>query len=240
MGRIKGHYEWDDDDLTPGHKKEGGLHQNLFDKDGSLRGSARFVPDDRDDTDSFVVSESVYVPTEQRRKSREQEELEEAIAAVIGHLIDQGVSKVRREISQWYQETGRPAFDARRAKIAERRTRRKVSKGGAERGVAGEEPSQEVAALRPDMSRAEAQARYLAALASRAYSDEQMRLVVNANILDVEGDGLLGIERALAQIPPAQMKILLEKMVADPSMLTEHTLAELASILAKRDQRSLE
>ncbi|MFY1674029.1 hypothetical protein ACN27G_29430 [Plantactinospora sp. WMMB334] len=24
MGRIKGHYEWNDDDLTPGQKKEGG------------------------------------------------------------------------------------------------------------------------------------------------------------------------------------------------------------------------
>ena len=46
MGRIKGHYEWDDDDLTPGQKKEGGLHQNLFDSEGNLKGSARFIPDD--------------------------------------------------------------------------------------------------------------------------------------------------------------------------------------------------
>jgi hypothetical protein len=46
MGRIRGHYEWDDDDLTPGRKKEGGLHQNLFDADGHLKGNARFVPED--------------------------------------------------------------------------------------------------------------------------------------------------------------------------------------------------
>ena len=44
MGRIKGHYEWDDDNLTPGRKKEGGLHQNLY-RDGELKDSARFTPD---------------------------------------------------------------------------------------------------------------------------------------------------------------------------------------------------
>jgi hypothetical protein len=44
VGRISGHYEWDDDDLTPGHKKKGGLHQNLFDSEGNLKGSARSSP----------------------------------------------------------------------------------------------------------------------------------------------------------------------------------------------------
>jgi hypothetical protein len=37
MARIRGHYEWDDDALTPGRKKEGGLHQNLYDSAGNLR-----------------------------------------------------------------------------------------------------------------------------------------------------------------------------------------------------------
>jgi hypothetical protein len=44
MGRIKGHYEWDDDDLTPGHKKEGGLHQNLFDSEGNPRAALGSSP----------------------------------------------------------------------------------------------------------------------------------------------------------------------------------------------------
>ena len=64
MGRIKGHYEWDDDDLTPGRKKEGGLHQNLFDGEGNLKGSARFIPDDGTDPDPLVITETVYVPIE--------------------------------------------------------------------------------------------------------------------------------------------------------------------------------
>ena len=37
MARIRGHYEWDDDDLVPGQKKEGGLHQSLYDSEGNLK-----------------------------------------------------------------------------------------------------------------------------------------------------------------------------------------------------------
>ena len=92
------------------------------------------------------------------------------------------------------------------------------------------------------MSRAEAQARYLAALAARAYSDEQMRLVTGANIVDGEGDGgsVAELERSLAELPPAQVRSLLEKMAADPTMFSEHTLAELASILGRRDRERCE
>ena len=44
MVKIHGTDEYDDDDLTPGKKKEGGLHQNLY-RDGELKDSARFTPD---------------------------------------------------------------------------------------------------------------------------------------------------------------------------------------------------
>lgn len=91
MGRIKGHYEWDDDDLVPGNKREGGLHQNLFDADGSLKGSARFIPDDQTDDDPIFVTERVYVPVEQRRRSREEEELSEAIAQLVSIYLDRGL-----------------------------------------------------------------------------------------------------------------------------------------------------
>ena len=47
MPRIRGFFEYDDDDLTPGKKKEGGLHQNLYDGDGKLKGTARFIPDEK-------------------------------------------------------------------------------------------------------------------------------------------------------------------------------------------------
>lgn len=84
MNRIPGYYEWDDGDLTPGRKKEGGLHQNLFDAEGHLKGSARFIPaDDVVPDPTYVteyVTERVYVPTYERRLSPEEEEFIELIS----------------------------------------------------------------------------------------------------------------------------------------------------------------
>lgn len=209
-GESRG-YEWDDDDLTPGQKKEGGLHQNLFDSDGNLKGSARFIPDDETDSDDLVITETVYVPIEQRRKSREQEELEEAIAAIVAHLIDRGIARAKPIVAQWYRETARPAFAAQRAKIVARSARRKAHKTGVIE-AANVEPGQELieapAEDRPDMSRAEAQARYLAALAARAYSDEQMRLVASANIVDGGGDGITELEAVAGGTPASSSQRL--------------------------------
>lgn len=238
MGRIKGHYEWDDDDLTPGQKKEGGLHQNLFDSEGNLKGSARFIPDDGSEPEPLVVTETVYVPVEQRRRTREEEELEQFIADLVSHLIDRGIAKAKPLAEQWWRETARPAIDARRARMRERRSRRLAEKKVVTVEATVVEPSQELAAApaedRPDMSSAEAQARYLAALAARAYSDEQMRLVTNANIVDSEG--VAELQHSLAELPSDQVKSLLEAMATNPSMLGEDTLAELASILGRRDR----
>jgi hypothetical protein len=103
MGRIRGHYEWDDDHLTPGQKKEGGLHQNLFDSDGNLKGSARFIPDHGSEPEPFIVTETVYVPVEQRRRTREEEELTEAIAYLVAHFIDRGIAKAKPHVEQWWR-----------------------------------------------------------------------------------------------------------------------------------------
>jgi hypothetical protein len=234
MGRIKGHYEWDDDDLTPGLKKEGGLHQNLFNSEGNLKGSARFIPDDGSDSEPLVVTETVYVPVEQRRRTREEEELEQFIADLVYHLIDRGIAKAKPLAEQWWRETARPAIEARRTR---RRSRRLAEKKAVSVEATVVEPSRELAeapvAERPNMSSAEAQARYLAALAAQAYSDEQMRLVANANIVDC--DGVAELQRSLAELPPGQIKSLLEAMATNPAMLGEETLAELASNLGRRD-----
>jgi len=238
MGRIKGHYEWDDDDLTPGQKKEGGLHQNLFDNEGNLKGSARFIPDDASEPEPLVVTETVYVRVERRRRTREEEELAQEIADLVSHLIDRGIAKAKPFAEQWWRETARPAIDAQRAKMLERRSRRKAQKKAPAMEGTVVELSQELTEAsekdRPNMSSAEAQARYLAALAARAYSDEQMRLVTSANIVD--GEGLAELERSLAELPSDQVKSLLEAMATNPSMLGEDTLAELASILGRRDR----
>lgn len=238
MGRIKGHYEWDDDDLTPGQKKEGGLHQNLFDSDGNLKGSARFVPDDGSAPEPLVVTETVYVTVEQRRRTQEEEARQQAIADLVSHLIDRGIAKARPFAEQWWRDTARPGIDTQRAKMLEWRSRRKAKNTGVVDATVVE-PSQEMTEAsedsRPNMSSAEAQARYLAALAARAYSEEQMRLVTSANIVD--GEGVVDLKRSLAELPPDQVRSLIEAMATNPSMLGDDTLAQLASILGRRAWR---
>lgn len=81
------------------------------------------------------------------------------------------------------------------------------------------------------MSSAEAQARYLAAMAARAFSEEQLRLVRSADILDAEN--IAEVESKIAELPPSEVRELMSRMVTDPSMLGEETLAELASVLAR-------
>ena len=255
MARIRGHYEWDDDDLTPGRKKEGGLHQNLFDADGNLRGSARFVPEEDTDPEPVIITQTVYIPLDERRRTQQDDALAEFVADVVSHLARRGYAAAAPIVAQWIRETAVPSLAARGARMRERRARRKARRTGAvaegsivdssddltddlvneldgkATGASGElaEAKEE---QRLDMSQAEAQARYLAALAARAFSEEQMRLVADANIVD--GDGVAELERSLAALPADQLKALIQSMATNPGLLQEHNLAELASILGRR------
>lgn len=228
MGRIKGHYEWDDDDLTPGQKKEGGLHQNLFDQDGKLKGSARFVPDDGDDGEPLVVTETVFVHIDDRWEAESAAERDEVLARLALAIAAWGVTTAAPAIRRWWSESGRSA-------LADRwdhrpRLRRRRSQNDEETG----EPMSEVIvapADRPRMSRAEAQARYVAALAARAYSEEQMKIVSEADLVD--GGGVASVQRELSMLDTADLAGLLRSMSTNPQLLTEDALADLASVLGR-------
>lgn len=236
MGSIRGYYEWDDDDLTPGRKKEGGLHQNLFDSDGSLKGNARFRPEADDNQVPVVVTDTVYVLLDERRQDEAAQERFEArldlvIAILKSEAFQRSVAKIGSHAQHWWKGTARPALDGRRAKRLSSRSRRNASTEPATIDPAGtqlSEPAEEVGPTRPDMSIAEAKARYLAAVSAQAYSDEQMRLLANVNIL--HGD-LETAKRSLAEIPSAQLRTLIEQMMTNPTLLTEVNLAQLASHL---------
>ncbi len=237
MGRIPGHYEWDDDDLTPGTKKEGGLHQNLFDKDGKLKGNARFVPSTESEIEPDYVTEYVYVPTQERRKSKEQEELERQMADFLVLLIERGVVAAKPHVERWWHNSARPFVSKQWSKLRTSRPAHAsldVSSHPTppqdEEGTASTELALDASA-RPQMSRAEAQARLLAAIAAQAFADEQMRLVNSAAILDEEGAA--GVREAISQMPPEITEELVKRMVTDPTMLSEQSLAELASVLAR-------
>ncbi|GAB07310.1 hypothetical protein GII30_03090 [Gordonia amarae] len=244
MGRIPGYYEWDDDDLTPARKKEGGFHQNLFDADGKLRGHARFIPSDKVEPDPVYlaeyVTEHVYVPAEERRLTPEQQELADLISEVLLVFLAKGIDRAKPHVKRWWTESGRPFVSERRTRLVERLPKRapKASRavanphGGA---TSDQSPADNaMAVLRPKMSSAEAQARYLAAMAARAFSEEQMKMVRRADIIDAED--VVEIERKIAELPPHEVRELMSKMVTDPTMLSEAALAELASALARANR----
>lgn len=242
VGRIPGYYEWDDDDLTPGRKKEGGLHQNLFDADGNLKGNARFVPTDEVDSDPVYgteyVTEHIYVPAEERRLTPEQQELADLISEVLIVFTAKGIERAKPHVKKWWTESVRPFVGEQRARLSQLRPRRplKADRASLESdhlSVDSGQSSAEIAVAvpRPKMSSAEAQARYLAAMAARALSEEQLRMVRSADILDAEN--IAEIESKIAELPPSEVRELMSRMVTDPSMLGEEMLAELASVLAR-------
>ncbi|WP_147106080.1 hypothetical protein [Nesterenkonia populi] len=78
------------------------------------------------------------------------------------------------------------------------------------------------------MSSAEAGARYSASLAAKVFSDKQMKIVANSDIVGAES--LEEVRSELAKLPPDEIASLLKMMATDPPMLSEETLAGLASI----------
>lgn len=255
IAKIHGTYEYDDDDLTPGSKKEGGLHQNLFDADGNLKGSARFVPDEEQPGDPFdygyvdpylAAQMAAEAAEEERRRQREREENAELIAKVLTALAAIAYVKAKPHAQRLWRERLAPAMEARRdARIARkqrRQERRDRKKSGAaeveviEATVVDTESSHLPAAqaYRRDMTSAEAQARYLMALAAKAFSEEQLRLVADANI--VEEPDFLELQQVVAALPQDQVTGLIQQLELNPSVLVEEGF-DLASFLERTEEQ---
>lgn len=236
MASIRGRYEYDDDDLTPGKKKEGGLHQNLFDEDGNLKGSARFIPDDEDDSAPYSGPVYIYVHDESPRRSKQQEEWDDFVRQVVRDLLIVAIERGTPHAKRFWQEKVRPAIQPRVNRVAQRRALRRQRRADKKPVVVEAtfvEPSQEIATaskeFRANMTSSEAQARYLLALAARRFSDDQMDLLAKTDIREEEG--FIELERALSELPPEQVAKMLEKFEANPSLLTGDALTGLGLIM---------
>lgn len=62
------------------------------------------------------------------------------------------------------------------------------------------------------MTGAEAQARYMLALAARAFSDEQMRVLAAANVVD--DDGYAELQQASAELPAHEAATLIAALTS--------------------------
>ncbi len=231
MGRQAGYYEWDNDKLTPGRKKEGGWHQNLYDADGRLKGNARFVPVDESESETYYATEATYASNDEHQLTEEQEERAQMIAEVLSDLITIGIERTKPHVKRWWKETAFPFISIQTSKIRLRRREHGNSWESIERGNPIVETD---APAPPRMSSAEAQARVLAAIAARAYSDEQMRKVFNARIVDAQD--AVDVSQILSKIPREELFAIIERMVRNPAMLEDSNLADLAGILHSAQQ----
>lgn len=160
--------------------------------------------------------------------------------------------KAKPHAQRLWREEVRPAVQARRDARARRKVERQArgeqkratdQSESAEMATRVEDEIVEGAVIAPsnalvvasqeyrrNMSSSEAQARYLMALAAKAFSDEQLRMVANANI--VENEQFVQQESALAELPPAQVTHLIDQLELNPSRLADETL-DLAKFLAE-------
>ncbi|MBV7302169.1 hypothetical protein [Corynebacterium sp. TAE3-ERU2] len=236
MQSIHGHYEWDETVGIPGHRDDGSLHQNLYNEDGVLTGHARFVPDeDQLDLADEQSYENTFVTSDSRRDSEESNELAKAIAGLIVVATIAGVATAAPHVKQWWKEKAWPNVNSRARRI---RIPGRKKKSDAPEAQGLDPAHDEHDAIERDqrqiMSRQEAMARTIAGLAAKAYSDEQLRMVKSAQILDVEE--YAEIEQALAQIPSEQLQALITEMVKSPALLEDGSLANLASMLNPSNQ----
>ena len=240
MGRQAGYYEWDNDKLTPGRKKEGGWHQNLYDADGRLKGNARFVPVDESESETYYATEATYASNDEHQLTEEQEERAQMIATVFSYLIGIGIERAKPHVKRWWEEAAWPLISTQTSKVRLRLREHGNPRDSASSSSMSEstEPGNELIEIDapelPRMSSAEAQARVLVAIAARAYSDEQMRLVSNAHIIDAQD--AVDVSQILSKIPREELSAIIERMVRNPAMLEDSNLADLAGILRSAQQ----
>lgn len=178
MVEIRGTYVYDDALLTPGRSKDGGLHQNLFDADGNLTASARFIPDAPEPSTDLASLDEVGIASLSRSDVTESDALGELVVLV---ALSFGV----RYALPW---AGRAWKTARKA-ITERRERR-VDESRVVEGVIEDvdPPGAELAQPQEEMSRQEAEHRLRLAIAAREFSQSEVQRLLAARIVDADAD----------------------------------------------------
>lgn len=222
------------DDLWMSAAGAGGYSHLLRDSENHLAGHAVFHPEDRTPDDG--PSHDEHEAPDADASDAGAELLALAVIAAAGAMAAGSYVGVKKAVPHVQRLMSRKTLPRMRALWSKARRKRGDERETAlaEETVAGRSQDLAETAAGPglQMSIAEAQARYRASLAARAYSDEQMRLVSNALIVDDEC--LVDLKRFLADLPSDEAKKLVETMASDPHLLSEGTLSELASLLTQR------
>lgn len=240
MASVSGRFEYPDG-LTPGQSKDGGLHHNLYDGQKRLVGHGRFIPDDENEEDSpGEPSPPIFDTNECDCKSdprvRERLEPEEIVEALV--ILIKFAEWTAPRLKRWWNDQALPFVKSTRNRFA--RTRKDDSSDAPTESATliesvPSEPAQEAISEldedRVSMGSEEASVRFAAALIARLFSDEQMRILHNARI-ENENDSLelSAAGKLTSQQIRDNVRLILN---ANPSLLTEESLAELGRFIAR-------
>lgn len=220
--------------MRPGKKQGGGWHQNLFDEEGKLKGSAGFVPCDESEPEQLVDPEDVCITSDTRRGASLNDETIEVIGSLGVLLAVVGAEKAWPYVKRW----GKKGMEGLRSKKKFRRSKRieVLQDREAQSEIIVDGPSNLVelgeGAKRQKMSAAEAQTRMLASLAAQAFAEEQMRMVNGAEIVDAED--LDEVRSQLASIPQQELEGLVTRLARQPELLGEDGLVNLTAWLHRQ------
>jgi hypothetical protein len=204
----------DDAELSRSHKKEGDFSALTRDADGNL---SHATLSDADEFDLGPVADWTHTPDESTTEQRTwSEEDVESLALLISAVV----LAARPHVERWWKERALPAIKATNKAVRKRFTRSRRS----DQALSPTEqvPSTDLAPgeARLTISTDEAEQRLLAALVARAFSDEQLRVLLNARI---EGpDGQMGFTNLLQQFTPDQVETHVAMLLeANPRFLDD-------------------
>lgn len=223
MVKIHGYFEYDDDSLTPGQAKDGGLSQLLFDSEGKLSDHASFHPEDPDHEDDYSYDSTSPSGESDSEAEADAQAAALLILAVIGAaaggyvLIRKATPHVQRMINEralpavrsfWKKVRGRGS-EAKEVDVDE------TSVIVAQDPLAHEDeaaPGTGVAVAKPQMSPEEWYARFRAMFEARKFADEQWKLLSSVQVADDEA--IAELQREMARNRPEavvrQVTLMLE------------------------------
>lgn len=232
MPRVPGYLEWDDENLTPGRGKEGGWSPNLFDSDGNLKGHARFIPADYDDFFGEDYPITTHVHEEERQSPEADNEIIRTAAALGGAAAYYGAVRAMPHIKRFLKEKVKPIFrpkakgqkDQQHSVHHDLEALLVAAEVATDSKVSSESPSADmvIAKEQPTMSIDEAIARLFLAEAARAYSDEQLQMVINSHTIDA--DELEAVRSALMRLPRAELVSTFENMARNSQISEDDEL----------------
>jgi hypothetical protein len=244
MPREKMWVEYEDGThLSQSQKKPGDYSPLTREDDTSRLGQVTLSPIDEDEADSPTDSPPVFafVTDEYALDSRAKEssKREELLGALVLLGVIVALEKAKPHVKQWWNDQACPTIKSswnRLARTREADSQASTAESSTLMESAPEESSQEVVAAleahRASMSSAEARERFVAALAARLFSEEQLRMLRNSRIEDEDGPLELN---STTEMPAAKqvgdiIRLMLE---ANPSLPDEETSVELGNILGR-------